>query len=67
MVEGTVGNATIAAMCVTLGICLFLPVIILLVYAFKNKKQGIVKAWFLGAAGFFITVIFYFFEEIINH
>ena len=55
MVEGTVGNATIAAMCVTLSICLFLPVIILLVYALKNKKQGIVKAWFLGAAGFFVT------------
>lgn len=52
---GTVSGSSIAAMCVTLVIALVLPVVILIVYAVKNKKQGIVGAWFLGAAGFFVT------------
>lgn len=52
-----VGGSSIAAMCVTLFISLILPVIALIVYAVKNKKQGVVGAWFLGAAGFFVTQI----------
>lgn len=55
MVNAAVGGAAIAAMSFTLMISLFLPVIGLIIYALKNKKQGIVSAWFLGAAGFFIT------------
>ena len=54
---GTVGGSSIAAMCVTLFISLFLPVIGLIVYGVRNKKQGVVGAWFLGAAGFFVTQI----------
>lgn len=55
MITGTVSNSVIATMCVTLFISMVLPIILLVVYALKNRKQGIVKAWFLGAAGFFIT------------
>jgi len=54
---GTVSGGSIAAMCVTLFISLILPVVALIVYAVKNKKQGVASAWFLGAAGFFVTQI----------
>ena len=54
---GTVSGSSIAAMCVTLFISLILPVIALIVYAVKNKKQGVVGAWFLGAAGFFVMQV----------
>lgn len=54
---GTVSIGSIAAMCVTLFISLILPVIVLIVYALKNRKQGVAGAWFLGAAGFFVTQI----------
>jgi len=54
---GTVSGGSIAAMCVTLFVSLILPVIVFIVYAVKNKKQGVVGAWFLGAAGFFVTQI----------
>ena len=56
-VSGVVGGGSIAAMCVTLFVSLVLPVILLVIYALKNRKQGVVKAWFLGAAGFFVTQI----------
>ena len=55
VVQGSVSGSVIAAMCVTLFISMVLPVVLLLVYALKNRKQGVAKAWFLGAAGFFIT------------
>ena len=54
---GTVSIGSIAAMCVTLFISLILPVIVLIVYALKNRKQGVAGAWFIGAAGFFVTQI----------
>ena len=54
---GTVSGSSIAAMCVTLFISLVLPVIVLIVYALKNKRQGVPSAWFIGAAGFFVTQI----------
>ena len=53
----TVSIGSIAAMCVTLFISLILPVIVLIVYALKNRKQGVAGAWFIGAAGFFVTQI----------
>ena len=53
----TVSGGSIAAMCVTLFISLILPVIVLIVYALKNRKQGVAGAWFIGAAGFFVTQI----------
>lgn len=55
MITGTVGNDVIAAMCVTLFVSIILPIIFMIVYALRNRKQGVVKAWFLGAAGFFVT------------
>ena len=55
IITGTVSNSVIVTMCITLFIAMVLPIILLAVYALKNRKQGIVKAWFLGAAGFFVT------------
>ena len=49
--------STILACIFTLMTCLVLPVVILIVLAAKHKKQGIVSAWLLGAAGFFVTQI----------
>ncbi len=45
---------TLAACVVTLLISLVLPIAIVLVFALKNKKQGIISAWLLGACGFVI-------------
>lgn len=42
---------------VTLFVCLILPVLVLIFFARKNRGQGIVSAWLLGAAGFFVTQI----------
>lgn len=47
-------NATILSCIVTLFVSLILPLIVLLVYALRNRKQGIVSAWIIGALGFFI-------------
>ena len=52
-----VSVSTILCICVSMLIALVLPVAILLLYARKNRKQGIVSAWLLGAAGFFVTQI----------
>ncbi len=52
-----VPTSTIIACIFTLIISLFLPVLILLFFARKHKKQGIASAWLLGAAGFFVTQI----------
>lgn len=48
---------TILACAITLLVSLALPVAVLIVFAAKNKKMGIVSAWLLGAAGFFVTQI----------
>lgn len=42
---------------VTLFVSLILPVLFLIVYAAKHRRQGILSAWLLGAAGFFVTQI----------
>lgn len=49
--------ATIITCTVTLLVTLVLPVAVMAVFALKNKKQGILTAWLLGAAGFFVTQI----------
>lgn len=56
-IETTVGAGTIAAVCVTLCICLILPLIIYIVYGVKKKGKGVWSAWLLGAAGFFVMQI----------
>lgn len=52
-----VSNATIVCVVISLLISLLLPVVLLILFAAKFKKQGIVSAWMLGAAGFFVTQI----------
>jgi len=49
--------STIAACCITLFVSLILPVLVLAGFALKHRKQGILSAWLLGAAGFFVTQI----------
>lgn len=49
--------STILACAITLFISLLLPVLLLILFALKYRKQGIVSAWLLGAAGFFVTQI----------
>lgn len=52
-----VSAATVITCCVTLFISLVLPVLVLILFSLKNRRQGIVSAWLLGAAGFFVTQI----------
>ena len=52
-----VSMMTVIACIVTLLVSLVLPPVVLIVFGCKNKKQGIVSAWLLGAAGFFVTQI----------
>lgn len=52
-----VSTATILCICISLVICLLLPIVIMVLLTAKFHKQGIVSAWLLGAAGFFVTQI----------
>ena len=54
---GVVGGGNIVAMCITFFLSMILPIVLLIVYGVKNRKQGVVKAWFLGAAGFFLMQV----------
>ncbi len=45
------------AVAFTSSVSLFLPLLLLLMMAVKWKKQGMVSAWILGAAGFLVTQI----------
>lgn len=49
--------STIVCVVFCLAISLVLPVLLLVLFARKHRKQGIVSAWLLGAAGFFVTQI----------
>ena len=49
--------SSVITCCITLFVILILPVLALLVFALKCKNQGILSAWLLGAAGFFVTQI----------
>jgi len=49
--------STVLSCILTLCISLILPVLALILFAIRNKKQGILSAWLLGAAGFFVTQI----------
>lgn len=48
---------TIVTCAISAAINLGLPLVLLTVFAAKNKKQGIISAWLLGAAGFFVAQI----------
>ena len=52
-----VSTATIICVAISLLVSVGLPMVVLAVFAAKHKKQGIVSAWLLGAAGFFVTQI----------
>lgn len=52
-----ISTATIVTCAISFVLCMFLPLVILLVFARKNKGRQIVSAWLLGAAGFFVTQI----------
>ena len=47
--------STLLACIVTLCVCLFLPILLLILFAVKYKGEKILPAWLLGAAGFFVT------------
>lgn len=49
--------STVFTCFLTLFISLLLPVLALILFSAKHKKQGILSAWLLGAAGFFVTQI----------
>lgn len=49
---------SILACILTLFICLVLPVLILVLYSTKNKRQGVASAWFIGALGFLVPQVF---------
>lgn len=49
--------ATVITCCVTLFASLILPVLVLILLAVRYRKQGILSAWLLGAAGFFVPQI----------
>lgn len=50
-------TANFITVTITLLLCTVLPVAVLIAFALKNKGKGIVSAWLLGAAGFFVTQI----------
>lgn len=50
-------SSTFIACFITLFLSLILPLLVLIVIGIKNKGKGIWSAWFLGAAGFFISQI----------
>ena len=49
--------ASIITCCITLFVSLILPVLVLILLARKHRNQGMVSAWLLGAAGFFVTQV----------
>lgn len=49
--------STMIACVATLFVSMVLPVVLLLVFMGKHRKQGILSAWLLGAAGFLVTQI----------
>lgn len=52
-----VSTSTIICIIISMLVSLVLPVVLLILFAVKYRKQGIVSAWLLGAAGFFVTQI----------
>lgn len=50
-----VPNTTLITCLITLAIALIMPVILISVFSFRNRKHKLPSAWLLGAAGFFIT------------
>ena len=52
-----VSTTTIIMCTLSLLLCLVMPVVLIILFAKKNKGQKLISAWILGAAGFFVTQI----------
>lgn len=52
-----ISDSVISAICVTLFIGLFFPIMSYILYGLRNRGKGVWTAWLLGAAGFFVTQI----------
>ena len=52
-----VSTASFVAIAVVMILTLLGPLVAALVYSIRNKGKGIWKAWFLGAAGFFLLQV----------
>lgn len=50
-----ISNLTLVTCLITLFLTLLGPILLISVFAFRNKKQKLPSAWALGAAGFFVT------------
>ena len=50
-------SSTFIACFITLFLTLILPLLVLIIMGIKNKGKGIWSAWFLGAAGFFVSQV----------
>ena len=50
-------SSTFIACSITLFLSLILPLLVLIIMGIKNKGKGIWSAWFLGAAGFFVSQV----------
>lgn len=48
---------SILACILTLAVSLILPVVLLIILSVRNRRQGILPAWLLGAAGFFVPQV----------
>lgn len=52
-----VSTATVVSVAITFCISMVLPVLVFIIYGWKNRGKGVWSAWFLGAAGFFVMQI----------
>lgn len=52
-----ISNLTLVGCIFSLLVSLILPVALISVFAIKNKGRRVISAWWLGAAGFFVTQI----------
>ena len=52
-----VSISTIITVIITFCVSTVLPLVVLVIYALKNKGKGIWSAWLLGVAGFFVMQI----------
>ena len=50
-------QSAIAGMWFTLFVCFMVPILAITVLALRNRKKGVLGAWFMGMLGFFIAQI----------
>ena len=52
-----VSSISLAAIFLTLFVSLLIPVITLIIYGVRHRREGVISAWLLGALGFFVMQI----------